>query len=40
MIGLEGAILIPAAILASAAVLYYGLSGVRPRQLARRRADR
>jgi hypothetical protein len=33
MMGLEGAILIPAAILASAAIIYYGLMPVRSRQL-------
>ncbi len=34
--GLEGAILIPILILGSAAILYYGLIGMRERQLARR----
>lgn len=36
MNGLEGAILIPALILGSAAILFYGLLGVRARQLQRR----
>lgn len=39
MMGLEGAVLIPILILGSAAVLYYGLLGVRARQLRRRRED-
>ncbi len=32
MMGLEGAILVPILILGSAAILYYGLIGVRSRQ--------
>jgi nitrogen fixation-related uncharacterized protein len=39
MMGLEGAILIPVSILASAAILYWGLAAVRDRQLAARRSE-
>lgn len=39
MLGLEGAILVPILILGSAAILYYGLIGMRARQLERRRSD-
>jgi hypothetical protein len=39
MKGLEGAILIPILILGSAAILYYGLIGVRASQLRRRRGE-
>jgi hypothetical protein len=39
MMGLEGAILVPVLILGSAAIIYYGLIGVRPRQLQRRRDE-
>jgi len=39
MMGLEGAILVPVLILGSAAIIYYGLISVRPRQLERRRDD-
>jgi hypothetical protein len=37
--GLEGAVLIPVLILASAAILYYGLLEARARQLEKRRGD-
>ena len=37
MLGLEGAILVPVLILGSAAIIYYGLISVRPRQMERRR---
>lgn len=39
MMGLEGAILVPLLILGSAAILYYGLIGMRARQLRRRRGE-
>ncbi len=39
MHGLEGAILVPVLILGAAAILFYGLIGVRPRQLARKRDE-
>jgi hypothetical protein len=39
MMGLEGAILVPVLILGSAAIIYYGLISVRPRQLERRRDE-
>ena len=39
MMGLEGAILGPVLILGSAAIIYYGLISVRPRQLERRRDE-
>lgn len=39
MMGLEGALLIPVLILGSAAILYYGLLGVRARQLKMRRGE-
>lgn len=39
MKGLEGAVLVPILILASAAIMYYGLIAVRARQLAQRRDD-
>ncbi len=39
MMGLEGAVLIPILILGCAAVLYYGLLGMRSRQLEGRRQD-
>lgn len=39
MMGLEGAVFIPILILGCAAILYYGLIRVRPRQLERRRND-
>ena len=37
MMGLQGAVLIPILILASATILYYGLLGVRSRQVRRRK---
>ena len=40
MMGLEGAILIPIMILGAAAIICYGLIGVRARQLERREHDR
>lgn len=40
MMGLEAAVLIPILILGCAAILYYGLIRVRPRQLERRRNDK
>jgi hypothetical protein len=40
MMGLEGAVLIPILILGSAAILYYGLLGVRTRRIQRRREHR
>ena len=39
MMGLEGAILVPVLILGSAAIIFYGLISVRPRQLERRRNE-
>lgn len=39
MLGLEGAILVPVLILGSAAIIYFGLIAVRPRQLERRREE-
>ncbi len=39
MHGLEGVVLIPILILGSAAILYFGLIGVRARQVKRRRDD-
>jgi hypothetical protein len=36
MMGLEGAILLPIMILGSAAIIYWGLIGVRDRQIADR----
>ena len=39
MMGLEGAILVPVLILGSAAIIFYGLISVRPRQLQRRRNE-
>lgn len=39
MMGLEGAILVPILILGSAAIIYWGLLGVRDHQVAARRAD-
>ncbi len=40
MHGLEGAVLIPLLILGAAAILFYGLIGVRPRQLAKTRDEK
>ena len=37
MMGLQGAVLIPILILASATILYFGLLGVRSRQVRRRK---
>lgn len=39
MMGLEGVLLIPVLILGGAAILYYGLLGVRARQLEMRRGE-
>ena len=39
MMGLEGAVLVPILILGSAAIIYWGLLGVRDRQIAARRSD-
>jgi hypothetical protein len=39
MMGLEGAILVPILILGSAAIIYWGLLGVRDRQIAARGSD-
>jgi hypothetical protein len=39
MMGLEGAVLIPILILGAAAIIYYGLIGVRSRQLEQRGDD-
>lgn len=39
MMGLEGAILVPILILGSAAIIYWGLLGVRDRQVAARSSD-
>ncbi len=39
MMGLEGAILVPLLILGSSAIIYWGLLGVRNRQVAARSDD-
>ncbi len=39
MMGLEGAILVPLLILGSAAIIYWGLRGVRDHQIAARSGD-
>jgi hypothetical protein len=39
MMGLEGAVLIPILILGSAAIIYWGLLGVRDHQVAARSSD-
>jgi hypothetical protein len=39
MMGLEGAILVPILILGSAAIIYWGLLGVRDHQIAARSSD-
>jgi hypothetical protein len=39
MLGLEGAILVPILILGCAAIIYYGLIHIRPRQLEARHED-
>ena len=39
MMGLEGAVLIPLLILGSAAILYFGLIGIRARKLERHGLD-